>query len=58
MTIDSYSCSLWGLEGRDILLITKAYEYGFGEIDLSKVKKALEKLEFAYPAANLPVVAL
>jgi uncharacterized protein (DUF362 family) len=38
VAIDSYCCSLWGLEGRDILQITKAYDHGLGEIDLSKMK--------------------
>jgi len=38
VAIDSYCCTLWGLEGKDILQITKAYDHGLGEINLSKVK--------------------
>ncbi len=38
VAIDSYCCSLWGLEGKDILQITKAHDHGLGEIDLSKMK--------------------
>lgn len=38
VAVDSYCCSLWGLKPKDIIMITKAYEHGLGEIDLSKVK--------------------
>lgn len=37
VAIDSYCCTLWGLEARDIIMINKAYEQGLGEMDLSKV---------------------
>jgi len=38
VAVDSYCCSLWGLEGKDILQINKAFHHGLGEIDLNKVK--------------------
>ncbi|HZX11372.1 MAG TPA: DUF362 domain-containing protein, partial [Acidobacteriota bacterium] len=38
VAVDSYCCSLWGLEGKDILQITKAFNHGLGEIDLNQVK--------------------
>jgi uncharacterized protein (DUF362 family) len=37
VAIDAYCCGLWGLNPQDIKTITKAYEHGLGEIDLSKV---------------------
>ncbi len=38
VAVDSYSCTLWGLEGKDIIMIQRGYEHGLGEIDLTKVK--------------------
>jgi len=38
VAVDAYCCSLWGLEGKDIIMINRAFEHGLGEIDLSKVK--------------------
>ena len=38
VAIDSYCCALWGLDAKDIITITSAYEHGLGEIDLKKVK--------------------
>lgn len=38
VAIDAYCCTLWGLEGQDIIHIQEAYNHGLGEIDLSKVK--------------------
>ena len=38
VAVDSYCCTLWGLEGRNILQITKASDHGLGEMDLNKVK--------------------
>jgi uncharacterized protein (DUF362 family) len=37
VAIDSYCCTLWGLEAKDIIMINKAYEHGLGEMDLDKV---------------------
>ena len=37
VAIDSYCCTLWGLEAKNIIMINKAYEHGLGEMDLSKV---------------------
>ena len=37
VAIDSYCCTLWGLEGKDIIMIRRAYEHGLGEIDVSKL---------------------
>jgi uncharacterized protein (DUF362 family) len=38
VAVDSYCCTLWGLQGNDILQITKAFDHGLGEMDLKKVK--------------------
>ncbi len=38
VAIDSYCCALWGLEAKDIITITSAYEHGLGEINLKKLK--------------------
>ncbi|MBD3414556.1 MAG: DUF362 domain-containing protein [Candidatus Aminicenantes bacterium] len=38
VAVDSYCCTLWGLQGKDILQITKAFNLGVGEMDLSKVR--------------------
>lgn len=38
VAVDGYSCTLWGLEGKDIIMIQRGYEHGLGEIDLTKVK--------------------
>lgn len=38
VAVDSYCCTLWGLEAQNILQITKAFDHGLGEMDLSKVK--------------------
>ena len=38
VAVDAYCCSLWGLEGKDIIMINRAFEHGLGEFDLSKVK--------------------
>jgi uncharacterized protein (DUF362 family) len=37
VAIDSYCCTLWGLEPKDIIMINKAYEHGIGEMDLGKI---------------------
>ena len=37
VAIDSYCCTLWGLEAKDILQINKAYTHKLGEMDLTKV---------------------
>lgn len=37
VAVDAYSCTLWGLQGKDIIMIQKGYEHGLGEIDLTKV---------------------
>jgi len=34
---DAYCCTLWGLEGKDIIMIEEAYKQGLGEINLSKL---------------------
>ena len=38
IAIDAYCCTLWGLKGKDIIMIKQGYEHGMGEIDLEKVK--------------------
>jgi len=38
VAIDSYCCTLWGLQAKDIIMINRAYENGIGEVDLKKVK--------------------
>jgi uncharacterized protein (DUF362 family) len=38
VAIDAYCCTLWGLEGKDIIHITRAHEHELGEIDLEKVR--------------------
>lgn len=38
VAIDAYCCTLWGLQAKDIMQITKAYDLGLGEIDRNKVK--------------------
>ncbi len=38
VAIDAYSCTLWGLRGKDIIMIQRGHEHGLGEIDLMKVK--------------------
>lgn len=37
VAIDAYCCTLWGLTGTDIHMITMAHESGLGEINLKKV---------------------
>jgi uncharacterized protein (DUF362 family) len=37
VAIDSYCCTLWGLEAKDIIAINKAFEHGVGEMDLAKI---------------------
>ncbi len=37
VAIDAYCSTLWGLEPGDIIMITKGYEHGLGEIDLQSV---------------------
>jgi uncharacterized protein (DUF362 family) len=37
VAIDSYCCTLWGLEAEDIFTIKAAYAHGLGQMDLSKV---------------------
>jgi len=37
VAIDSYCCTLWGLEAKNIIMINKAYEHGLGEMDLKKL---------------------
>lgn len=38
VAIDAYCCTLWGLEPKNIMTITQAYEHQLGEIDLKKVR--------------------
>ena len=38
VAIDAYCCTLWGLEGKDVIMIKEAHKQGLGEIDLTKVK--------------------
>jgi uncharacterized protein (DUF362 family) len=38
VAIDSYCCTLWGLNPGDIIMINKAHEHKLGQIDLKKVK--------------------
>lgn len=38
IAIDAYCCTLWGMEGKDIVMINRGYEHGLGQIDLEKVK--------------------
>ncbi len=38
VAIDSYCCTLWGLEAKDIITITSAYKHHLGEIGLKKLK--------------------
>lgn len=38
VAIDAYCCTLWGMEGKDIVMIKRGHEHGLGEIDLDKVK--------------------
>jgi uncharacterized protein (DUF362 family) len=37
VTIDSYGANLMGYNHKDIVVLTKAHEYGIGEMDLEKV---------------------
>jgi uncharacterized protein (DUF362 family) len=43
VAVDAYCCTLWGLQAKDIMQITKAYDLGVGEIDLNK--KKLKEIE-------------
>jgi len=36
--IDSYCTTLWGMKGKDIIMIRQGHEHGLGEIDLEKTK--------------------
>jgi len=38
VAMDALCCTLWGLEAKDILQITKAHGHELGEIDIQKVK--------------------
>jgi uncharacterized protein (DUF362 family) len=38
VAIDAYCCTLWGLVGKDIMHIRKAYEHGLGEMNLTKLR--------------------
>ena len=38
VAVDSYSATLRGLKGEEILMIRKGYAHGLGEIDLDKVR--------------------
>lgn len=38
VAIDSYCCTLWGLNPKDIIMINKAYEHKLGQMDLKKIK--------------------
>jgi uncharacterized protein (DUF362 family) len=38
VAIDAYCSTLWGLEPKNIITITRAHEHQLGEIDLKKVK--------------------
>jgi uncharacterized protein (DUF362 family) len=37
VAVDSYCCTLWGLEARNIFTIVAAYEHGLGEMNLNKL---------------------
>jgi uncharacterized protein (DUF362 family) len=37
VAIDSYCCTLWGLQAKNIIMINRAFEHGIGEMDLGKV---------------------
>ncbi len=37
VALDSYCCTLWGLEAKDIFSIAASYEHGLGEMDLKKL---------------------
>ncbi len=37
VAIDSYCCTLWDLEPKNIIMINKAFEHGVGEMDLGKI---------------------
>lgn len=37
VAVDSYCCTLWDLNAKDIIMINKAFEHGIGEMDLGKV---------------------
>ncbi len=37
VAVDSYCCTLWDLEPKDIIMINKAFEHGVGEMDLGKI---------------------
>lgn len=43
VAIDSYCCTLWGLNPEEIIMINKAYEHELGERDLNKVNIVEEK---------------
>lgn len=38
VAVDSYCCTLWGLEAKDIFTILAAYGHGLGEMNLNKLK--------------------
>lgn len=38
VAIDSYCCTLWGLNPKDIISITAAYEHKLGKMDVKKIK--------------------
>ena len=38
VAIDAYCTTLWGMEGKDIIMIKRAFEHKLGEIDLNKLK--------------------
>ncbi len=38
IAIDSFCCTLWGLDAKDIIMINKGYEHGLGETDLGRVE--------------------
>ncbi|MCU0287782.1 MAG: DUF362 domain-containing protein [Acidobacteria bacterium] len=38
VALDSYCCTLWGLDAKDIFTIVAAYEHGLGEMDIKKLK--------------------
>ena len=37
VAVDSYCCTLWGLEAKNIFTIVAAYEHGLGEMNLNKL---------------------
>ena len=37
VAVDTYCCTLFGYNPKDILVLNKAYEHGIGEMDLNRL---------------------